>query len=35
MQSRRQVLIGVAIGAVILIVVVLHLTGVIGANIHQ
>lgn len=35
MQNRRPLITAIAIGAVVVVVVVLHLTGVIGAGIHH
>ena len=35
MQNRRPLITAIAIGAVVVVVVVLHLTGVIGANVHR
>lgn len=35
MKNRRRLFTAVAIGAVVVIVVVLHLAGIIGAGIHQ
>jgi hypothetical protein len=34
MQSRGPLLMAIVIGAVIIVIVVLHLTGVLGANLH-
>lgn len=34
MQNRSSLLLAIAAGAVIAVVVVLHLTGVLGANLH-
>lgn len=34
MQNRRAVLSAVAVGAVIVVIIILHLTGVLGANLH-
>jgi hypothetical protein len=35
MQNRGPLFTAIAIGVVVLVVVVLHLTGVIGANVHH
>jgi hypothetical protein len=34
MQNRGSVLLAVAIGAVVVVIIILHLTGVLGANLH-
>jgi hypothetical protein len=34
MGSRGSLLIAIAIGAVIAVIILLHLTGVLGANLH-
>jgi hypothetical protein len=34
MQSRGPMLIAVAVGAVIVVIIVLHLTGILGAGLH-
>jgi hypothetical protein len=34
-QNRRSLLMAIAVGVVVLVVIVLHLTGVIGANLHH
>jgi hypothetical protein len=35
MQNRGPLITAIAVGAVILLTIVLHLTGVIGANLHR
>jgi hypothetical protein len=34
MQNRGSLLMAVAIGAVVVVIIILHLTGVLGANLH-
>lgn len=34
MQNRSSLLLAVAVAAVIVVIIILHLTGVLGANLH-